>query len=249
MPPQLFESKSSTGEVLHGVWYQPPNYDPAQRYPTILYVYGGPHVQLVSNSFKMTSAFLKFHAYAALGYVVVMVDNVGSANRGLRFEAHIQHQMGILEVRDQVAALEHLAAKGIVDLARVLVTGSSYGGYMSLMCLAQQPSVFKIAVASAPVTMWEAYDTGYTERYMDLPANNSVGYMQGAVTYWASHFPYEYAFGGATRHAIVQRRASAHCECYCVHACGLRENRLFLVHGLIDEKYEDAYTYAHVLGW
>jgi dipeptidyl-peptidase 9 len=142
----------------------------------------------------MTNQNMKLHAYASLGFVVVILDNVGSANRGLEFESRIQHRMGILEVQDQVAGLTHLIDQGIVDRSRILVTGSSYGGYMSLMCLAQRPDLFTIAVASAPVTQWEAYDTGYTERYMDQPKHNVEGYRESSVLNWVSGFPSVYVY-------------------------------------------------------
>jgi dipeptidyl-peptidase-4 len=115
------------------------------------------------------------------GSLVFKLDNRGSARRGLVFESAIKHRMGTVEVDDQVDGVRWLVEQGLADPARVGVTGWSYGGYMSLMCLAKAPDVFKVAVAGAPVTSWDAYDTAYTERYMGTPQSNPAGYAEGSV--------------------------------------------------------------------
>jgi dipeptidyl-peptidase 9 len=134
---------------------------------------------------------MKNQLLASLGYVVVMIDGVGSFRRGLKFEGYIRCRMGTVEVQDQVEGLQYLIAKGLVDPARIAVFGWSYGGYMSLLCLAQKPQIFKMAISGAPVTLWEAYDTGYTERYMDTPQANATGYLTGSVLTYADRFPNE----------------------------------------------------------
>jgi dipeptidyl-peptidase 9 len=189
-PPEFFDFVSSRGEKIFGCFYKPPNYEHNKRYPTVLYVYGGPHMQLVTNQYKITRN-MKNQLLASLGYVVVMIDGVGSFRRGLKFEGYIRCRMGTVEVQDQVEGLQYLIAKGLVDPARIAVFGWSYGGYMSLLCLAQKPQIFKMAISGAPVTLWEAYDTGYTERYMDTPQANATGYLTGSVLTYADRFPNE----------------------------------------------------------
>uniref|UniRef100_A0A7S4JFV3 Peptidase S9 prolyl oligopeptidase catalytic domain-containing protein n=1 Tax=Odontella aurita TaxID=265563 RepID=A0A7S4JFV3_9STRA len=117
----------------------------------------------------------------SLGFAVVKCDNRGSARRGLKFESSIRKRLGRLEVLDQVTAVRHLAARGVADPTRVGVYGWSYGGYLAAMCLCRAPDVFHVAVAGAPVTSWDGYDTHYTERYMGLPAENPEGYGESAV--------------------------------------------------------------------
>ena len=100
--------------------------------------------------------------------------------------------MGQVEINDQVEVLQWLAkSTGYIDLNRVAIQGWSYGGYLSLMAIAQRPDIFKIAIAGAPVTNWFLYDTGYTERFMDLPAANVEGYNKGNVSNYANQFPNE----------------------------------------------------------
>jgi dipeptidyl-peptidase-4 len=115
------------------------------------------------------------------GFLVAVIDNRGSARRGLAFEGSIGGRLGHLEVQDQVAGVRWLVERGLVDASRVGIYGWSYGGYMALMCLAQAPDVFKAAVAGAPVTHWDGYDTHYTERYMGMPDDNVDGYEHSSV--------------------------------------------------------------------
>ncbi|KAI4458580.1 protease family s9bc dipeptidyl-peptidase iv-related [Holotrichia oblita] len=162
---------------------------PGRKYPTILNVYGGPEVQLVSNTFKGMRQ-LRMHMLAARGYCVVAIDSRGSQHRGLNWESHLKGRMGTVELQDQVEVLRWLAnSLKCIDLTRVAIHGWSYGGYLSLMGLAHHPDVFKIAIAGAPVTNWSLYDTGYTERYMGLPENNPQGYQEGSVLNYVNKFP------------------------------------------------------------
>jgi dipeptidyl-peptidase 9 len=190
-PPELFNFKNAHGETVYGCYYKPRHFDPSRAYPTIVKVYGGPHVQYVSNDYKMTRLFLNLQLYAHLGYLVVIIDGVGSWRRGLKFEGYLRNCMGTMEVQEQVDGLTHLIKSGIVDPERIAVTGWSYGGYLSLLCLAQRPDFFKLAISGAPVTKWEAYDTAYTERYMDTPQNNPDGYNKGSVFHYVSSLPSE----------------------------------------------------------
>ncbi|XP_078040146.1 dipeptidyl peptidase 9 [Augochlora pura] len=209
--PEIFTHKISSGDTIYSMIFKPHNYKPGVKYPTIVNVYGGPEVQLVSNTFK-GMRHLRMHMLAAQGYCVVLIDNRGSHHRGLVFEGHLQHRLGTIELSDQVEVLKWLTEKtGYIDIARVALHGWSYGGYLSLMGLIQYPEIFKVAIAGAPVTSWNCYDTGYTERYMDLPQNNPPGYMSSSILTYVDKFPDE-------------------------------ENRLLIIHGLIDENVHFFHT-------
>ena len=121
------------------------------------------------------------------GFLVFVLDNRGSAGRGLQFEAAIRWDMGNVEVQDQVDGVRWLEAQRLADRNRVGVYGWSYGGYMALMCLARAPETFHAAVAGAPVTHYDGYDTHYTERYMGLPHENAEGYRAGSVMAHVDH--------------------------------------------------------------
>jgi dipeptidyl-peptidase 4 len=179
-PPGLVSLQNRTGVALCGAIYRPPvAYGPGP-YPTVVSVYGGPHAQMVTNGWQMTAA-MRAQYLCRLGFLVFVLDNRGSARRGLAFEGAIRRDMGHLEVEDQVDGVRWLVDEGLTDPDRVGIYGWSYGGYMSAMCLARAPETFKVAVAGAPVTSWDGYDTHYTERYMDTPQNNPEGYASGSV--------------------------------------------------------------------
>ena len=135
---------------------------------------------------------MRSHMLAQEGYYVVSIDSRGSSNRGLAFESHLRLRMGQVELQDQVEVLRWLGSMTeSMDMDRVAIYGWSYGGYLSLMGLVTYPELFKVCVAGAPVTSWANYDTGYTERYMGLPANNSWSYNLGSIVSRASDFPDE----------------------------------------------------------
>jgi dipeptidyl-peptidase 9 len=188
-PPEMFSFKNSHDETVHGCFFKPRNFDPTRKYPAVLFVYAGPHVQYVTNDYSMNHMFMALQMYAHLGFVGIVIDGVGSWRRGLKFEGYLREKMGTVEVQEQVQGVSHLIQKGFVDPERVAVRGWSYGGYMALLCLAQRPDFFKVAISGAPVTKWEAYDTGYTERYMDTPQNNPKGYKEGSVMHYVNGFP------------------------------------------------------------
>ena len=177
-PPTLVTLQTPNGVTLHGAIYQPPHGEPP--YPTLVSVYGGPHAQKVVDSWSMT-ADLRAQYLAQLGYLVFSLDNRGSARRGLAFEGAIKNDMGNIEVQDQVTGVKWLVAQGLADPERVGIYGWSYGGYMAAMALARAPETFKLAVAGAPVTHWDGYDTHYTERYMGTPTTNPEGYEVSSV--------------------------------------------------------------------
>jgi dipeptidyl-peptidase 9 len=190
-PPEMFNFTSSRGDTVFGCIFKPHDFDPSQQYPCIVKVYGGPHVQLVTNDYKLTRN-TPYQMLASLGYVVVSIDGAGSWRRGLKFEGYLRNKMGQIEVQDQVEGVQHLInERKYIDPTRIGVSGWSYGGYLSLMCLAQRPDFFRVAVCGAPVTLWEAYDTGYTERYMDTPQNNPDGYRLGSVLHYVQEIPDE----------------------------------------------------------
>lgn len=165
------------GTLLHYRLYLPADFDAGQQYPLILNPYGGPHGQRVKKSWS-----LDFNEILARrGYVVMVIDNRGMWNRGLKFEAAIKNAMGMVEIADQVAGVEHLVKEGYIDRERVGFWGWSYGGYMTLMALSRAPDVFKAGMAVAPVTDWRLYDTAYTERYLGMPDAPGDVYEKSSV--------------------------------------------------------------------
>jgi dipeptidyl-peptidase-4 len=172
--------EAADGHVLHYRMQTPAGFSETERYPVVVYVYGGPGVQSVTNTWS--AGFLD--VLASRGYLVFTLDNRGTGDRGTAFDAPIYRRLGRVEVDDQVTGAEYLRSLPYVDGDRIGVYGWSYGGYLALMCLFRAPGMFAAGVAGAPVTDWALYDTHYTERYMGTPANNSDGYAAASV------FPY-----------------------------------------------------------
>ncbi|CAN9500357.1 unnamed protein product [Ophioblennius macclurei] len=190
-PPEIFSFTGKSGFKLYGMLYKPQNLAPGKKHPTVVFVYGGPQVQLVNNSYKEVK-YLRLRTLASLGYVVLVIDGRGSCQRGLKFEGAVKDKMGQVEISDQVEGLHYIADKyQFVDLTRVAIHGWSYGGFLSLMGLIHKPDIFKVAIAGAPVTLWMAYDTGYTERYLDTPEKNQKGYEECSVALHVDKFPNE----------------------------------------------------------
>ena len=157
----------------------PPNYDPEKKYPAIIYVYGGPHAQLVTNSWL--NGGLWNYYMAQKGYVILTVDNRGSSNRGFEFESIIHRQCGVEEVKDQMKGVELLKSLAFVDAERIGVYGWSYGGFMSTTLMTTHPETFKVGVAGGPVIDWKYYEVMYGERYMDTPQENPDGFEQTSL--------------------------------------------------------------------
>jgi dipeptidyl-peptidase-4 len=170
---------------LPAVVTKPPDFDPAKRYPVLIYVYGGPHVQNVRNAWGGTRG-LWHQMMAAQGYLVWSLDNRGAWGRGHAWETPIHKRMGSRELADQLAGVAWLKTQPWVDPARIGIWGWSYGGYMTLFALCNAPGKLKMGVAVAPVTDWKDYDTIYTERYMELPAGNADGYRDASPVNQAS---------------------------------------------------------------
>lgn len=156
---------------------------------------------MVTNEYKVPR-IQRYLMSVYFGFAVVVIDGRGSSDRGLEFESYISGRLGLVEIEDQVSGLQYIhdakigaeptadnRLESVVDMARVAITGWSYGGYLSLMGLAQRPDVFKIAIAGAPVTQWELYNSAYTERYMGLPSENSKLYNDSSVLNWIDRFP------------------------------------------------------------
>jgi dipeptidyl-peptidase-4 len=182
-PPELVTLTTHDGTKLHGAIYRPAAEFGSGPYPTIVSVYGGPHAQMVDSHWSMTCA-MRAQYLRGRGFLVFVLDNRGSARRGLAFEGAVKHRLGNIEVRDQVEGVGWLVDQRLADPARIGIYGWSYGGYMTLMCMAQAPDLFSVGVVGAPVTQWDGYDTHYTERYMGTPESNPDGYAGSGV---ASH--------------------------------------------------------------
>lgn len=165
------------GTTLYYQMTKPSDFDPNQAYPVIVSVYGGPGAQRVRKGWVS----LTDQAYADHGYIVFRLDNRGAARRGHAFEDHLHRNMGDVEVRDQLTGIAWLKSLPYVRDDAIGVTGWSYGGYMAALMLAKGGSDIAAAVSGAPVTDWRLYDTHYTERYMDHPADNPDGYKESAV--------------------------------------------------------------------
>ena len=180
--PEFGTLRAADGQVMHFTMLKPPGFDPAGRYPVIVEVYGGPGVQRVQRAW---GGYYRQYL-AQQGFVVFMLDNRGSGNRGRAFETALYHRMGSIEIDDQVKGVDYLRSLPFVDPARIGVWGWSYGGYMALMAMVRAPEHFAAGVAGAPVTDWRLYDTHYTERYMGVPEagspeSNPEGYRDGNV--------------------------------------------------------------------
>jgi dipeptidyl-peptidase-4 len=159
---------------------KPADFDPNKKYPVVVYVYGGPHAQMVNNRW-LGGASLWEEYMAQNGYLIYVLDNRGSANRGKEFEAVIHRQCGQIEMADQMKGVEFLKSLPYVDADRMGVHGWSYGGFMTISLITNYPDVFKVAVAGGPVIDWKWYEVMYGERYMDTPQENPQGYAKTSL--------------------------------------------------------------------
>lgn len=166
-----------SGDVLNWSMHLPANFDPSKKWPVIVYVYGGPGVQVVSRTWGSNTSQL----HAARGYIVFSIDNRGTPNRGRSFERAISRKLGGPEVEDQLAGLAFLKAQTYVDSSRIGVWGWSYGGYMALRLATEAPDAFAAYASGAPVTDWALYDTHYTERFMGKPQDEADAYTRSSV--------------------------------------------------------------------
>lgn len=172
---EFFNFNTVDGTSLNGYMIKPADFDESKKYPVLMYVYGGPGSQNVTNSWGGTRDFWHQHL-AAEGYIVVCVDNRGTGARGRDFKHVTYANLGKFETEDQIAGAKYLGGLPFVDKSRIGIWGWSYGGYMSSLALMIGHDVFKAAIAVAPVTTWRYYDTIYTERYLQTPQLNAAGY-------------------------------------------------------------------------
>ena len=167
--------KAEDGQTLYTRLIKPYNFDASKKYPAIVYVYGGPHAQLITDEWT-AGAGIYLNYLAQEGFLVFTLDNRGSADRGEAFEQCIHRQCGQLEMRDQMVGINWLKTLPYVDADRIGSDGWSYGGFMSTSLKINHPEVFKVSVAGGPVLDWKYYEIMYGERYMDTPQENPEGY-------------------------------------------------------------------------
>jgi dipeptidyl-peptidase 4 len=175
---EFHELKASDGATLYARLVRPADFNPDKKYPLIVYVYGGPHSQLVQNRWGVTT--LMDHLLAQEGFLIWSLDNRGSWGRGHSWETPIFKDLGRKELEDQLVGISYLKSLSFVDSSRLGIWGWSYGGYLTLYALTHAPDVFKCGAAGAPVTDWKFYDTIYTERYMRTPRENPEGYKSSS---------------------------------------------------------------------
>ena len=159
---------------------KPTNFDPNKKYPTIIYVYGGPGVRNVEARWHYWSRGWETYM-AQKGYLLFILDNRGSSARGLAFEQATFHHLGVEEAKDQMKGVEYLTSLPYVDKDRMGVHGWSFGGFMTTTLITSHPEVFKVGVAGGPVIDWKWYEVMYGERYMGTPQNNPKGYAESSL--------------------------------------------------------------------
>ena len=173
----VFTIKDDAGIELYARMIKPSNFDSTKKYPVLVYVYNGPHVQLVTDRW-LNGAPLWMYWMAQQGYLVFTVDGRGSDNRSKNFEHAIFRHLGNLEVKDQMAGVKYLKSLPYVDGDRLAVHGWSFGGFMTCSLMLKEPGTFNVGVAGGAVTDWRYYEVMYTERYMDTPQANPEGYKE-----------------------------------------------------------------------
>ncbi len=180
----IFESgsiKAADGVTdLYWRMVKPHDFDITKKYPTVVYVYGGPHAHNVDASWHWASRSWETYM-AQKGYIVFILDNRGSENRGREFEQATFHQLGQIEMQDQMKGVEYLRTLPYIDMNRLGVHGWSFGGFMTISLITNYPDVFKVGVAGGPVIDWKWYEVMYGERYMGTPQNNPEGYAKTSL--------------------------------------------------------------------
>jgi dipeptidyl-peptidase-4 len=178
-PVEFLTVKSHDGIPLNAMMIKPVGFDPAKKYPVLVYTYGGPHVQVVLNAWG-GSTFLWHELLAQKGYIIFALDNRGSGGRGHLFEEPIHFRLGAQEMSDQRDGAAYLKSLPYVDANRIGIWGWSYGGHMTLHAMFEDPEDFKVGFAGGPVADWHYYDTIYTERYLGLPQKNDESYEESS---------------------------------------------------------------------
>jgi dipeptidyl-peptidase 4 len=173
---EMVKLKTHDGKYdLYARMLKPTNFDPTRKYPVVVYVYGGPHSQLVTDEW-MGGARLWEYYMANKGYILFTLDNRGTANRGFEFENVIHRNLSVNEIDDQMVGVEYLKSLPYIDPVRIGVHGWSYGGFMTVSMMLKKADQFKVGVAGGPVIDWKFYEVMYGERYMDTPDENPDGY-------------------------------------------------------------------------
>jgi len=173
--------KAADGKTdLYWRMVKPADFDPTMKYPTVVYVYGGPHAHNVDASWHWASRSWETYM-AQKGYICFILDNRGSENRGRDFEQATFHQLGQIEMQDQMKGVDYLRTLPYVDMNRLGVHGWSFGGFMTISLMTNYPDVFKVGVAGGPVIDWKWYEVMYGERYMGTPQNNPEGYAKTSL--------------------------------------------------------------------
>ena len=185
-PVEFLSVKSHDGIQLNAMMIKPPDFDPARKYPVLVYTYGGPHAQVVLNAWG-GPRLLWHQLMAQKGYIIFSLDNRGSAGRGHVFEEPLHYRLGAQELSDQRDGAQYLKSLPYVDANRIGIWGWSYGGHMTLHAMFEDPEDFKVGFAGGPVTDWRYYDTIYTERYLGLPQKNEESYEESSPVKNAAH--------------------------------------------------------------
>lgn len=183
---KVFSIKSNSGDDLYCRLFTPAAFDAPKKFPAIVYVYNGPGIQLITNSW-MGGADLWFQYMAQRGFVVFTVEGHGTPFRGAEFEQQTFGRLGTLELEDQLAGVRYLKSLAYVDSTRLGIYGWSYGGFMTTGMVTRHPGVFKAAVAGGPVIDWKYYEVMYTERYMNTPEENPSGYEESSLLNYAGN--------------------------------------------------------------
>jgi dipeptidyl-peptidase-4 len=171
----LFTIKNNEGTELYCRLFKPADFDSTKKYPVLIYLYNGPHSQLVTNTW-MAGGEVWYQYMAQKGYIVFTLDGRGTSYRGKAFEQVIHRQLGTKEMEDQLKGVDYLKSLPYVDANRMGVHGWSYGGFMATSLMTRNAGIFKVAAAGGPVIDWSYYEIMYGERYMDTPQENKEGY-------------------------------------------------------------------------
>ena len=171
----MFTIKNGEGTDLYCRLFKPTNFDSTKKYPVLVYLYNGPHSQLVTNTW-MAGGELWYQYMAEKGFMVFTLDGRGTSNRGKAFEQATHRQLGTKEMEDQLKGVDYLKSLPYVDASRIGVHGWSFGGFMTTTLMTRSPGTYKVGAAGGPVIDWSYYEIMYTERYMDSPQDNKEGY-------------------------------------------------------------------------
>ena len=182
----IFTIDAPDGTTLFVRQFLPINFDSTKKYPVVVYLYNGPNVQLINNTWN-GGGDLWFQYMAEQGYVVFSLDGRGSANRGKAFEQATFRNLGVSETNDQLVGVNYLKSKSWIDQNNMVIYGWSFGGFMTTNMMVKHPDIFKVAIAGGPVIDWKYYEIMYTERYMDTPKNNPEGFKNSDLTQFAQN--------------------------------------------------------------